>query len=395
MRGDLVNSAETAPASRARILIADDESAVLRALAQGLEGAGFLVTTANDGARAMRYLAEASFDVVLTDVRMPGMSGLELLRAVRERDLEVPVLLMTGAPDVESAAEAVHHGASEYLLKPIPLEHLERTIRRAVGMSGLARAKRESLRLLDTGRPEAGDRTGLEVTLDRALQTMWMAYQPIVEARTRALFAYEALLRSTEPAMPHPGAVLEAAEVLGRLHDVGRTVRSRVLDQVPKVPPACLLFVNLHASDLSDDALSSPSAPFTTVAQRVVLEVTERNSLDGIRDLRHRMARLRGLGFRIAVDDLGAGYAGLTSFAQLEPEFVKLDMSLVRDVHKNAIKRKLVHSMTGLCKDMGIAVVAEGIEVAEERDTVIELGCDLLQGNLLAKPGRPFPQVSW
>jgi EAL domain-containing protein (putative c-di-GMP-specific phosphodiesterase class I) len=222
-----------------------------------------------------------------------------------------------------------------------------------------------------------------------------MAYQPIVDAKTRELFAYEALLRCAEPAMPHPGAVLEAAEALGRLNDVGRTVRSRVVDPMSMAPPGTLLFVNLHASDLSDDALLSPSAPLTPIASRVVLEITERSSLDGIRDLRPRMAVLRELGFRIAVDDLGAGYAGLTSFARLEPEFVKLDMSLVRDVHKNAIKRKLVRSMTGLCKEMAIPVVAEGIEVAEERDTVVELGCDLLQGNLLAKPGRPFPEVSW
>jgi EAL domain-containing protein (putative c-di-GMP-specific phosphodiesterase class I) len=101
------------------------------------------------------------------------------------------------------------------------------------------------------------------------------------------------------------------------------------------------------------------------------------------------------MGFRIAVDDLGAGYAGLTAFAQLEPEFVKLDMSLVRDIHSNKVKQKLVRSITALCADMGIAVVAEGIEVQEERDAIIDLGCDLLQGYLLAKPGKPFPSICW
>jgi EAL domain-containing protein (putative c-di-GMP-specific phosphodiesterase class I) len=102
--------------------------------------------------------------------------------------------------------------------------------------------------------------------------------------------------------------------------------------------------------------------------------------------------------FGVALDarhDLGAGYAGLTSFAQLEPEFVKLDMTLVRDIHQNAIKQKLVGSMARLCKDMGIAVVAEGIEIREERDSIIDLGCDLLQGYLIARPGRAFPEVAW
>jgi EAL domain-containing protein (putative c-di-GMP-specific phosphodiesterase class I) len=107
------------------------------------------------------------------------------------------------------------------------------------------------------------------------------------------------------------------------------------------------------------------------------------------------VAELRALGFRIAIDDLGAGYAGLTSFAVLEPEIVKLDMSLVRDVHKHPTKQKLIRSMTALCKDMGMTVVAEGIENVEERDAVIDLGCDLLQGYLFAKPGRAFPEFAW
>jgi EAL domain-containing protein (putative c-di-GMP-specific phosphodiesterase class I) len=104
---------------------------------------------------------------------------------------------------------------------------------------------------------------------------------------------------------------------------------------------------------------------------------------------------LRELGFRVAVDDLGAGYSGLSSFAQLEPEVVKLDMSLVRDVNQSNTKQKLIRSMTAVCKDMGSLVVAEGVETIEERECLVELGCDLLQGYLLAKPGPPFPEVKW
>ncbi len=124
-----------------------------------------------------------------------------------------------------------------------------------MSIGGLGKAKRDSIRVLDTGRPEAGDRAGLAVTLDRALDTLWMAYQPIVDAATRNLFGYEALLRSSEPALPHPGAVLDAAERLGRLDDVGRTVRSKAPEPMGLLPPAPLLFVNLHASDLNDEML--------------------------------------------------------------------------------------------------------------------------------------------
>jgi EAL domain-containing protein (putative c-di-GMP-specific phosphodiesterase class I) len=79
----------------------------------------------------------------------------------------------------------------------------------------------------------------------------------------------------------------------------------------------------------------------------------------------------------------------------LEPEFVKLDMSLVRDVHLSPTKQKLIRSMTTLCKEMGMTVVAEGVETREERTTLVDIGCDLLQGFLLARPGRPFPAIHW
>lgn len=357
--------------------------------------AGFEVSPAEDGLRAQQLLLAGSFDAVLTDVSMPGMTGLDVLRAVRERDLELPVLLMTGAPSVESAAEAMHHGACEYITKPILVGKLTESVKRAVDLHHLAKAKRQAIELLATGQPHAGDRAGLEVTLDRALDSMWMEYQPIVDVATRSAVGYESLLRSSEPALPHPGAILSAAERLGRLEDVGRNVRQKAPEPLLGGPRDALLFVNLHASDLNDDGLVSPSTPLASMAPRVVLEVTERASLDAVRDVRSKVAQLREMGFRIAIDDLGAGYAGLTCFAQLEPEFVKLDMSLVRDVHESPVKQKLVRSMTTLCKDMGIAVVAEGIEAVEERDALIDLGCDLLQGYLLARPGKPFPTVRW
>jgi EAL domain-containing protein (putative c-di-GMP-specific phosphodiesterase class I) len=269
----------------------------------------------------------------------------------------------------------------------------ERPARRTAKMGSVARPERHSNRGPRTRRPEGKDLEGLEAILDRALSSLWMAYQPIVRAATGSLFGYEALLRSDDPVLPDPGAFLDAAERLGRVYDVGRAVRRKASEPMNRVPHPALLFVNLHAVELMDETLTSPSAPLTAIASRVVLEITERASLESIDDVPSRVARLRELGFRIAIDDLGAGYSGLTSVARLEPEFVKLDMSLVRDVHKSPVKRKLVRSMTALFKDMGVTVVAEGIEVVEERDTLVELGCDLLQGYLLARPGRPFPEV--
>jgi EAL domain-containing protein (putative c-di-GMP-specific phosphodiesterase class I) len=222
-----------------------------------------------------------------------------------------------------------------------------------------------------------------------------MAFQPIVSWETRSLYGYEALVRSSEPTLPHPGALIDAGERLGKLKLLGRTIRAAAAKAFERAPDNALLFVNLHPHDLNDDAILDPDGPLTKLADRVVLEITERAAVADGQDVRDRVAALRSLGYRIAIDDLGAGYAGLTAFAQLEPEVVKLDMSLVRDVHTQSTKRKLIRSMTELCHDMGRIVVAEGIECVEERDVLAKLGCEMMQGYLFAKPGEPFPAVKW
>jgi EAL domain-containing protein (putative c-di-GMP-specific phosphodiesterase class I) len=378
-----------------RILVAEDDPELRRAVTRTLERDGFCVLAAEDGEQAAALLAAQPFDAVVSDVSMPKMSGIDLLRIARERDLEMPVLLMTGAPDVSSAIEAVRHGACEYIIKPFDSARLLQLVRRAVDLNQLAKAKREAMRELGSGRPEAGDRAGLEITLNRAIDTLWMAYQPIVDHRAKTIFGYEALLRSAEPALPNPGAVIEAAARLGRLQHVGRAVRASAPSPMSRTADDVLLFVNLHTKDLDDPSLLEPSSSLADIAARVVLEITERASLEGVADARAKVARLREMGFRIAIDDLGAGYAGLTSFAMLEPEFVKLDMTLVRDVHTSPVKQKLVRSMTALCRDMGIVVIAEGIESVAERDAVLGLGCELLQGYLIARPGPAFPEIKW
>jgi EAL domain-containing protein (putative c-di-GMP-specific phosphodiesterase class I) len=323
------------------------------------------------------------------------MNGIQLLRRARERDLDVPVLLVTGAPAVETAVEALEYGAFQYLTKPVDAKRFEQAVDKAVQLHRMAVMKREALGLLGSSQALVGDRAGLETSFDRALETLWMAYQPIVRAKDRTLFGFEALLRSAEPTLPHPGAILDAAERLDRLPQLGRAIRSCAATPVGPRPDTGHLFVNLHTRDLLDPTLTSDDSPLSKIAGRVVLEITERASLDEIKDIPSRVARLREMGFQIAIDDLGAGYAGLTSFALLEPEIVKLDMTLVRNVHKQSTKQKLIRSMTALCKDMGMMVVGEGVENVEERDALIELGCDLLQGYLFAKPAPPFPTFTW
>lgn len=379
---------------RGEILIVDDEPALLRTLSRMLSSRGYQVTCASNGEAALGSFHASSFDVIVSDISMPNMDGIQLLQHLREYDADLPVVLITGEPSVGTAVKALEHGAFHYLTKPVPFDDLEEVVDKAACLRRMARMKREAAELLDSSL-DAQNRAPLENSFLKALDSLWMAYQPIVRSSDGSIYGYEALLRSKEASLPHPGAVLDAAEKLQMLDVLGRTIRTRAAAPIEHAPADALLFVNLHTTDLLDPTLMSAEAPLSKIAKRVVLEITERASLDKVKDVRARIAALREMGFRIAVDDLGAGYAGLTSFALLEPEIVKLDMSLIRDVHLSSTKQKLVRSMTQLSQDMGMMVVGEGVENIEERDALVDLGCDLLQGYLFARPDVPFPKVSW
>jgi len=403
-RGPISGPIEAAPGpdpvavdapSRGLILLVDDEPAIARAYARTLGAAGFTVVTASDGREAADVARERSFDVIVSDIAMPTMDGLELLRMVREYDLDVPFVIMTGGPAVDSAARAMEYGALRYLIKPVTPEDLEAVIARAVRLHQMAKIKREALEMFRLEGKHLGDRASLEARLGRAMETLWIAYQPIVSWSKRATFAYEALVRNEEPTLRSPPDLFEAAERLGRLQDLGRAVRDRVARTLDEQPTSSLLFINLHAMELDDDSLISAAAPLSRHAARVVLEVTERAPLEKIRDVTARVGQLRALGYRIAVDDLGAGYAGLTSFAHLEPEVVKVDMSLVRGIDASPMKQKLLRSIVSLCRDLGIEIIAEGVETPEERDALVSVGADLCQGYLFARPDKPWTPIKF
>ncbi len=379
-----------------RVLIADDEPEILRVFQMVLEPQGYDIVTARDGVEAAELFAQQPFDAVLTDLTMPGLDGVDLLKAIRKVDLDVPVVFVTAAPSLETAIRAVEYGALRYLVKPVRTQEIIDVTREAVRLSKIARLKREALSLLGEMDRGVGDQAGLEVSFDDALEKLHLHYQPIISWKEKRIFAFEALVRSKSETLPHPGALLDAAERLHRMRDLGRAVRH----QAP-VPfegtgdDAPLLFVNLHSQDLKDPDLLSPVAPLAARADRVVLEITERASLDGISGVRETVAELREMGYRIAVDDLGAGYAGLTTFSSLEPDVVKLDMALVRGVDASPTKQKVIRSFVQLCGEMEIRIIAEGVETVGERDVLIDLGCDLFQGFLFARPGPPFPEPDY
>ena len=215
-------------------------------------------------------------------------------------------------------------------------------------------------------------------------------YQPIVHVRDDSLFAYEALCRPTDGSFRHVGDLLETAVRTGRIRELGRVLRRLVVEPLGQLPSDCSLFVNLHPQDLGEDQPLEAEAHLVPWASRIVLEVTETEAIRDYERARARIRSLREAGFRVALDDLGSGYSSLNLLAQLEPDFVKLDMQLVRGVEKGGRTARLVQHLIEFCRGEGFMTVAEGIETESELRAVSELGVDLVQGYLLARPSPPF-----
>lgn len=377
-----------------RILLVDDDPEVLRDYGVALRRIAEVVE-ASDGVQALELIATQSFDVIVSDIAMPRLNGVALLSEVRKHDLEVPVVLMTGQPDVSTAMKAVEYGALLYLPKPIGIEALWEAVRRASHMRELARLRREALALDGNEGKSLGDRAALEARFQLALSQLFIVYQPVISWAERRVLGYEALVRSNETSLSSPRDLFDAAERLDRVHELGRAIRSLV-DITALKNPEHRFFVNLHPLELNDFALYSPTAPLASIAERVVFEMTERVTLEAVKEAGARMAKLRTMGFRIALDDLGAGYAGLSSFAVLEPDFVKLDRTLVGGVDRSVRKQSIVRAMLRLCQfDLGMYVICEGVETANERDVLIEAGAELFQGFLFARPAPELPTVHW
>lgn len=371
---------------QSRILVVEDDALVRRAYERVLVG-HHSVTAVGSATEALAELGRSAFDAVVSDIDIPGLNGIELLKRMREALSTIPVVFVTGCPSIRTAQDAVNFGAVGYLTKPVSAADLRSAVARATSTS---RPTPLPAPVADA----APTTDSLEARFERALEGLYMVFQPIVSLKQSTVMGYEALLRTSEKSLASPPDFLAAAEELNCVHRLGQLVRQKVAEAIPTAPADARIFVNLHPRDLSDDELFGEDSPLVAFADRVVLEITERASLDGVKDVHARVMALRKLGYWLAIDDLGAGYAGLTSVTRLEPEVVKIDMSLVRGIECSRAQQHFVASLARACGELGMIVVTEGVETDAERDTLLSLGCDILQGYRFGRPSRSFETPS-
>lgn len=216
-------------------------------------------------------------------------------------------------------------------------------------------------------------------------------FQPIIDAKDGSVFAYEALMRVDLPTLHSPADVLRLAREENCLHEVERITffcassAYQALENAGKVVPSALLFVNSIASQyLTPDELSEYSARYASILPRIVIEITEKELLDP-KALRIKQT-IPGSSGAFALDDYGSGYSNERSLLELSPNYIKIDLSIIRDIDTDANKRQIVSNTVSYAHQRGMKVVAEGLETADEVRTVLSLGVDLLQGFFLAMP---------
>jgi EAL domain-containing protein (putative c-di-GMP-specific phosphodiesterase class I)/GGDEF domain-containing protein len=213
---------------------------------------------------------------------------------------------------------------------------------------------------------------------------VYVDYHPIVIASTKEIFGYEALARGKMRTLRSPEVMFDVAAEADLIWELSRLCRARAIEGMnTRLGPGELLFINVDPHDFTDPAFTEQEVADPT---RVVIEITERTAIKDYPKFRDRLKAFRDMGYRFAVDDAGSGYAGLGSIANLEPDFIKLDISLISAIDTNFIKQNLVQTMVRFAEDHGAQVIAEGVERAEEFKTVQELGVHLVQGFYLHRP---------
>ena len=373
------------------ILIVDDDLDIFRSLKRILNAEGFRVIIANDGAEALRRLDQVSFDVAVVDYDMPGINGLKVLSAIRERHPGCIRILMTGRTDFPMIVEAVNRGeVLRVVSKPFEpqefLRHLGEAYRTVRRMSEVRHAQQKAV--------EASELAMLETCLrDGSIR---MALQPIIRADDGTVVAYEALLRSTHLILDGPMSVLRVAELHGMMPEVGMEVARRSAEIMEHLDESVKLFVNLHPLQLGDrELLMETMRPLAPWSGRVVCEITERSRLQGINGWEDSISHLQSTGFEIAVDDLGAGYNSLAVLADLQPQVVKIDMSIVRNIDQEPRKQRLVDLLVKFGDATGAQVLGEGVETQAEARTLKECGIHLMQGYLFGRPEIFQPRDLW
>jgi EAL domain-containing protein (putative c-di-GMP-specific phosphodiesterase class I)/FixJ family two-component response regulator len=379
------------------VLVADDAPATRESLVELLEDTADLVcvAAAPDAGTAIAQAARYQPDLALLDVIMPGGGGLAAALGIREVSPRTKMLAYSAATDRASVIQMLRSGARGYLVKGAPAQDLLDSLRRcAEGATALSEGLAGHLiaEMADLGRAERACSAAAKTRYEKLLRLLEpggsaTAYQPVVCLRTGEVAGYEALADFSSQRDSNTEDVFREAHQVGlgvelELH-TARLAVSGFREELGR-SAATYLAVNASPGLLYRPALLEVLAELPP--NRVVVEITEQRQFESYDQLRETVCLVHERGMRVAVDDMGSGFAGLQRLVDVRPEVVKLDRGLTSEIDTDPSRRALVMAMRQFADDMAITVIAEGIEREEQLLVLRDLGIDCGQGYLLGRP---------
>jgi len=229
----------------------------------------------------------------------------------------------------------------------------------------------------------------LELLLDRRVTSV---YEPIVDVKTRTVFGYEALARGpADSELRAPTVLFQVAEREDLIFELDCLCRASGLEGAVDFPSGTKLFLNIRPTTIHDpnfraEKLIGTLAKCQLQPSDVVFEISEQETIQDFETFLEIRDYYRGLGFQIALDDTGAGYAGLESMIRLSPEFIKIDRAFVSGVDVDPVRQELLGALQSVAGRTGARIIGEGLDTLEELETLAELGIELGQGWLCGKP---------
>jgi EAL domain-containing protein (putative c-di-GMP-specific phosphodiesterase class I)/CheY-like chemotaxis protein len=386
-----------------RVLIADDEIAVREVLAtliatdSGLD----VVGTAGDAESAIELAARERPDVALLDVRMPGGGGARAAREIVRRSPDTRVVALSAFEDADSVLKMIRAGASGYIAKSESTHDILDAVRRhasaepippAEATLDMARVIAEEIR--ERARWAEERRERLERI--RAVVSgagLSIAYQPIFDLRDDHVVGVEALARFSAEPTRGPDAWFAEAEAVGRGEELELAAIRRALDGFARVESGAFLSLNVSPGTCLSPRL--PALISEIPGHRLCLEITEHAAVGDYGALEAALSPLRARGVRVAIDDACAGPSSLRHVIALQPDLIKLDVALTRDVDSDENRSDLVTALVGFASRVDADVVAEGIETAPQLRTLGDLGVRCGQGFYLGRPGAVPPSGTW
>lgn len=370
------------------ILVVDDNEANVTLLSTLLKRHGIQnVATETDSRRVAGLLTELKPDLVLLDLHMPFLDGVAVSLEVKQfaAGSYLPVLILTADVTTTARNEALEHGAADFLTKP--LDHVEVVLR----VANLLETRRlysmlRSARSEDDPEPADSAPDLQPHRIHKVLSSRGIVphFQPVVDVHNGRIVGHEALARFHDP---HPQGIagwFTEAFAVGLGTDLEWLAVSESMPFLAAAPPDTFLALNMSPATvglLEQRHLCEPA-----LSSRVVIELTEHVPIEDYSAIRRALAPLRSDGARLAADDLGSGYAGFRHLIALAPDIIKLDMSLVRGIHRNRPQRALARALVAFAADVGATVVAEGVEEAAELEVLVDLEVPWAQGYLLGRP---------